>query len=311
LECSSCRYRISSEDEARKAENIVWYYFRRRQKKHREFLKSSRWHRVAKKILEYDDFTCQICGHKADSLSNGKNLHHELTVHHIVLNSADEDLTPKNLVTLCTGCHNLLHGPNQGDIVRTASVARESHSVAKPLQSISGIGRVDVDGLRTFYHMVKKASEKNRKRFKMPLENIMLQLCFICPRINECGFGKIMLLWINYGYLEQYDSYAKKLLPIGQINSETRYRLDVEGYVIEKSGKMEVDTKYGRTELAKAVLRDDTGEISLNLWGTQIQIVKIGDFIRVEDAYVKVYDGKTALNIRKKGKITILSRSKP
>jgi rubrerythrin len=286
-------------------------YKKERQKKNQEFISSSKWRKASAKILKYDNFNCQICGYEANSLRGQKNLRYKLKVHHIILDSADEDLTPKNLVTLCTRCHNLLHGPHPTRILLLKSAGIYRDSFHKPLQSISGIGRVDVEGLRNFYHMVKKASESNKKRFKAPLENLMTQICYICPHINECSFGEIMLCLVEYGYFEQFESYAKKgVVSIGKISPEIRSSLDVEGYVTEKSESIEVDTKYGKTKLAKAVLKDDTGEILLNLWGNQIQMVEIGDLIRVEDAYIQVYDGKTTLNIPKRGKILVLLPSK-
>jgi 5-methylcytosine-specific restriction endonuclease McrA len=309
--CSSCRYRITSEEQARKVEVVLYRYERKKQKKHHKFLRSPKWREAAKKILEYDNFTCQICGYKADFSPNRKNSRYKLKVHHIVSDSADDDLTPKNLVTLCTRCHNLLHGPTRADIRITRLI--KDDGITRSLQSVTGIGSVDINGLKRFYHMVKKADEGNRRRFKMPMENVMTQLCFICQHINECGFGEIMLHWIEsqYGYLEQFESHAKRhAIPIGEIDSEISSNVNVEGFVIKKGAKVEVDTKYGGTELARAVLRDDTGEILLNLWGSQILIVERGDFIRVEDAYIQVYDGETTLNIPKRGKILVLSPSK-
>jgi len=84
----------------------------------------------------------------------------------------------------------------------------------------------------------------------------------------------------------------------------------IDRYIVKKSESAEVDTKYGITKLASTVLKDDTGEILLDLWGDQIQMVEVGDLIRIEDAYIQVYEGKATLNVRKPGKTLVLSSSK-
>ena len=62
------------------------------------------------------------------------------------------------------------------------------------------------------------------------------------------------------------------------------------------------------TKLAKATIRDDTGTIILNLWRDQVEQCRVGDLIKVRDAYVKLNRGKLELNTWKP--IEVLSSRK-
>ena len=58
-------------------------------------LSHSEWKKLADKIRERDNNTCQICGKKG----------HLLDVHHIKLYRESKNNNPKNLITLCNSCH--------------------------------------------------------------------------------------------------------------------------------------------------------------------------------------------------------------
>jgi replication factor A1 len=72
-----------------------------------------------------------------------------------------------------------------------------------------------------------------------------------------------------------------------------------------------VKTKFGEAPVARAILEDDTGRIALNLWRGQIDLVKEGDVVRVENGFVRTYRDQLELNVGSRGRIVILSRSKP
>ena len=56
-------------------------------------------------IRERDNYCCQLC-HKTYEENNGRRL----SVHHI--DEVKKNLNPKNLVALCTSCHQALHNSN-------------------------------------------------------------------------------------------------------------------------------------------------------------------------------------------------------
>lgn len=49
-------------------------------------------------------------------------------------------------------------------------------------------------------------------------------------------------------------------------------------------------------KLVKATLADETGSITLNLWGEQANQCRLGDMIRVKNAYIKERGGVPELN---------------
>lgn len=84
--------------------------------------------------------------------------------------------------------------------------------------------------------------------------------------------------------------------------------LEVVGTVTDKKEPLLVDTRFGSAHLAVAVIEDETGSIRLNLWRDQIEKVKVGDRVRLEGAFTRVFGGQVELNLgQAKGKITVLS----
>lgn len=61
-------------------------------------------------------------------------------------------------------------------------------------------------------------------------------------------------------------------------------------------------------KLERATLEDDTGSITLNLWGPQVDQCHVGDLVKVSNAYVKFFRGKAELNTWKV--IEILERER-
>ena len=83
----------------------------------------------------------------------------------------------------------------------------------------------------------------------------------------------------------------------------------VSGRVTYIGIKRIVKTRYGEAPVARAVLEDDTGKITLNLWRGQIDLVEEGDVIRIENGFVRTYQDQLELNVGGRGKIVRLSRS--
>ena len=59
----------------------------------------------------------------------------------------------------------------------------------------------------------------------------------------------------------------------------------------------------GSAQVADAVLSDDTGKIKLSLWDDQINLVKEGDNVSIENGYTQAFRGENSLNIGRYGKI--------
>ena len=90
-------------------------------------------------------------------------------------------------------------------------------------------------------------------------------------------------------------------LKIGQ----THVNLRVE--VVDVSKPIQVHTKFGnRIRLAKALLKDDTGEIKLCLWKEQVEAISVGDRVEIRDATVSKFLGKAQLTLGTKGTLKIV-----
>lgn len=82
-------------------------------------------------------------------------------------------------------------------------------------------------------------------------------------------------------------------------------KVNVEGKVVEKEAAREITTKFGRTKVANAVLEDDSGTIVLVLWGDDTDKVNEGDNVKIENGYIREWNGTLQLNVGKYGKLTV------
>ncbi|MGC8581862.1 MAG: DNA-binding protein [Thermoplasmata archaeon] len=86
--------------------------------------------------------------------------------------------------------------------------------------------------------------------------------------------------------------------------------VEVTGTVTKKDQPRDVVTKFGkRLQVANITLKDDSGEISMSLWGNDIAIVKVGDKVEVSNAYVNEFKGSPQLSTGKFGKIKVVGSS--
>lgn len=80
---------------------------------------------------------------------------------------------------------------------------------------------------------------------------------------------------------------------------DNMYSVSVEGKVSGISVPKKVNLKSGKTAMVvNAELTDDSGTISLVLWENNIDIVKVGDKIRVENAMVDSYHDNLQLKVK-------------
>ena len=82
----------------------------------------------------------------------------------------------------------------------------------------------------------------------------------------------------------------------------------IRARVINKSDPREVTTRYGARNVADVTLGDESGKISMSLWGDDINTVNIGDTIEVSNGYVNEFRGNPQLNSGKFGKITVVEK---
>ena len=82
--------------------------------------------------------------------------------------------------------------------------------------------------------------------------------------------------------------------------------VSIEAKVIDISEPREVNTRYGKKQVADATLEDDSGQISLTLWENQIHSITIGNKVSISGGYVTEFREKLQLNIPKSGKLEII-----
>lgn len=79
--------------------------------------------------------------------------------------------------------------------------------------------------------------------------------------------------------------------------------------VASKDAPREVVTKYGkRLNVANIMLKDDSGQIAMSLWGNDISAVNVGDVVEVSNGYVNEFRGNPQLSTGKFGKIKVVSK---
>jgi replication factor A1 len=82
----------------------------------------------------------------------------------------------------------------------------------------------------------------------------------------------------------------------------------ITGLVSKIGERMLVTTKFGESSLAVALLEDESGNVRLNLWRKQIDLVKVGDTIRIENGFVRSFKDQLELNVGSKGRIIVVLR---
>lgn len=82
--------------------------------------------------------------------------------------------------------------------------------------------------------------------------------------------------------------------------------VNMKAEVLKVSKPRLVNTQYGnRIRMAKAVIKDETGEINLCLWREQVDAVSKGDRIEIENASVTKFQNLKQLTMGHKGKMKI------
>lgn len=81
----------------------------------------------------------------------------------------------------------------------------------------------------------------------------------------------------------------------------------VEGTITAISPVRDVTTARGPGRVADATLQDETGTITLTLWGDDAGRYSVGQKVRVTDGWVKDFRGKLQLSMGRTGKITVVA----
>ena len=81
---------------------------------------------------------------------------------------------------------------------------------------------------------------------------------------------------------------------------------ELVGEIVSVSEPREFASQRGSGKVANAALKDKTGEIKLSLWNEQIDQVKEGDKVKLENGWCSEWQGQKQVSTGKLGKLTVL-----
>jgi len=89
--------------------------------------------------------------------------------------------------------------------------------------------------------------------------------------------------------------------------SDGMNNVEITAEVSEVMEPREVMTKFGTTvKLTEIILKDDSGEVKLTLWGDKADGVEAGKSLELKGAFVKNFRDTPQLGIGKTGSIKVL-----
>ena len=97
-----------------------------------------------------------------------------------------------------------------------------------------------------------------------------------------------------------------------EVNCETaknmRSGIDLKAVVTSKGEPRTVNLKSGGSiDVCDAKLQDDSGEITLTLWGEEINQVEVGDTVQITNGYTNSFRDEVTLTKGKYGKMEVIS----
>lgn len=82
---------------------------------------------------------------------------------------------------------------------------------------------------------------------------------------------------------------------------------NIDATITAISPPRDVTTSRGATQVADATLQDETGTITLTLWGEDVKKYTVGQKVHITDGWVKDFRGKLQLSMGRSGSIKIVS----
>jgi replication factor A1 len=86
-------------------------------------------------------------------------------------------------------------------------------------------------------------------------------------------------------------------------------QVNIELEIVSLGEPRAFNSYRGQGTVANAAGKDETGEISITLWGDQYKLVKQGDKVKIENGYVTEYNGKLQISTGKFGTITVIGKT--
>ncbi len=83
--------------------------------------------------------------------------------------------------------------------------------------------------------------------------------------------------------------------------------IELTGEISQIGNIRDVSTRYGPSKVVDATIEDETGQITLVVWGDLTEKIRQGNKIKVTKSYVSEWNGKLQLNVGRFGKLLILN----
>ena len=80
----------------------------------------------------------------------------------------------------------------------------------------------------------------------------------------------------------------------------------IEATITAISAVRDVTTSRGASQVADATLQDESGTITLTLWGEDTKRYTVGQKLKITDGWVRDFRGKLQISQGRSGKITVL-----
>lgn len=88
---------------------------------------------------------------------------------------------------------------------------------------------------------------------------------------------------------------------------QMRNKINIQGVIERKSEKRMINKKDGGTvETCDAYLTDEVGDVKIQFWGDEVNTIKDGMNIRIENGYTNSFKGEISLSKGKYGNMIIL-----
>lgn len=85
--------------------------------------------------------------------------------------------------------------------------------------------------------------------------------------------------------------------------------VEVLGDIVSKEEPREFE-KFGKVgRVCNAKIKDDSGEVKLSLWNEQVDMVKVGDKVKISNGWVSEWQGELQLSTGKFGQLNVLESS--
>ena len=175
--------------------------------------------------------------------------------------------------------------------------------------------RVKDDGTLKFNGILGYLDSKKAYVLGKTRKDIAVKLLRDSRSLNSSKVGDEVEISGKFGRIEGHSEFTIKELSKGtdefNINNLRLglSKIRIKGEVLSIEEVIEMETKYGSKVLTLVKIKDDTGDITLELWDNIIPSGKLKDGIKLEitNGYTKVHEGELRLGLQKNdGKIKLL-----